>query len=116
MPDPQAPETFTRSKLDWAEKDSGDHARVLDVYRALLALRRARPELTNPWLTDQVVAVDEDARWIVVHRNTIRVACNLSDVTVEVPVTGEVLLAWGTPAVGATSTTVAAESFVVLAG
>ena len=116
VPDPQAPETFTRSKLDWSEKDAGDHARVLESYRALLALRRARPELTDPWLTDLEVTFDEDARWIVLHRSTIRVACNLSDVPVDVPVTGEVLLAWGTPVVGDTSTMLAGASFVVLAG
>jgi maltooligosyltrehalose trehalohydrolase len=40
VPDPQDPATFERSTLDWAERDSGDHARTLALYRALLALRR----------------------------------------------------------------------------
>ena len=120
VPDPQDPATFTRSKLDWSEREQGDHARVLGVYRALLALRRARPELTDPRLSALEVTFDESARWIVLHRNSfgprgVHIVGNLSNVTVEVPVTGEVLLAWGTPTVGATSSSVPGESFVVLA-
>ena len=33
VPDPQDPETFTRSKLNWAEAAEGDHARLLELYR-----------------------------------------------------------------------------------
>lgn len=46
IPDPQALETFTRSKLDWAERASGEHARVLATYRAALRLRREDPVLS----------------------------------------------------------------------
>ena len=48
VPDPQDPQSFERSKLDWAESSEGDHARLLDLYRALIALRRDRPDLTDP--------------------------------------------------------------------
>jgi len=48
VPDPQDPETFRRSKLDWSEASAGDHARLLELYRALARLRRERPELTDP--------------------------------------------------------------------
>lgn len=41
VPDPQDPETFERSKLDWRERESGDHARTLRLYRDLLTLRRS---------------------------------------------------------------------------
>ncbi len=41
IPDPQALETFERSKLVWGERDSGMHARVLETYRRLLQLRRS---------------------------------------------------------------------------
>ncbi|WP_438353860.1 malto-oligosyltrehalose trehalohydrolase [Microbacterium sp. CJ88] len=47
VPDPQDPETFRRSKLDWAEVADGEHARLLDLYRRLAALRRERPELRD---------------------------------------------------------------------
>jgi maltooligosyltrehalose trehalohydrolase len=40
IPDPQAEETFSRSKLLWQERDLAHHARTLALYRALLSLRR----------------------------------------------------------------------------
>ena len=51
VPDPQDPETFTRSKLDWSELSQEPHERLLAVHRALLALRRAHPDLVDPDLT-----------------------------------------------------------------
>ncbi|MDP3215104.1 MAG: malto-oligosyltrehalose trehalohydrolase, partial [Deltaproteobacteria bacterium] len=45
IPDPQAAETFARSRLRWDERGAEPHARVLALYRALLALRRADPVL-----------------------------------------------------------------------
>ena len=39
IPDPNAPETFARSKLDWSELDVGMHRAMLARYRQLLALR-----------------------------------------------------------------------------
>ena len=48
VPDPQDPETFERSKLDWSEPESGRHARVLAAYQRLIELRRSLPALTDP--------------------------------------------------------------------
>ena len=45
IPDPQAPETFARSKLRWDERERMPHAGVLALYRELLALRRDEPAL-----------------------------------------------------------------------
>jgi maltooligosyltrehalose trehalohydrolase len=45
VPDPQAPETFTRSKLDWNEAGKPEHAGVLALYRELLRLRAQEPLL-----------------------------------------------------------------------
>jgi maltooligosyltrehalose trehalohydrolase len=45
IPDPQAPETFARSKLDWTERDRMPHAGMLALHRALLHLRRTHPAL-----------------------------------------------------------------------
>jgi maltooligosyltrehalose trehalohydrolase len=53
IPDPQDPETFHRSTLDWSEPDRPGHREILDFYRRLIALRKARPELSDPRL-DQV--------------------------------------------------------------
>jgi maltooligosyltrehalose trehalohydrolase len=43
VPDPQAPETFQRSKLEWERQFQPPHARLRALYGALLALRRACP-------------------------------------------------------------------------
>jgi maltooligosyltrehalose trehalohydrolase len=47
VPDPQAAATFASSKLDWAERETGSHRRVLEAYRVLLALRRHDPVLSE---------------------------------------------------------------------
>ena len=47
LPDPQAPETFQRSKLRWAEQMAAAHAPVLRLYRDLIALRRQEPALRD---------------------------------------------------------------------
>lgn len=39
VPDPQAQETFERSRLDWSEREKSGHAQVLTLYRELLRLR-----------------------------------------------------------------------------
>lgn len=46
VPDPQDPDTFHRSKLDWDERQRGNHGLTLALYRALLALR---PTLSGPF-------------------------------------------------------------------
>ncbi|SNT21818.1 malto-oligosyltrehalose trehalohydrolase [Rhodococcoides kyotonense] len=117
IPDPQDPETFQRSKLDWSELGSGDHARLLDTYRGLLSLRKQYAELTDPWLENLTVDYDEDEQWIVVHRGSIRVACNLSPDPVTVPVGGTPLLSWEPPTSDETgsATRIPGYSFTILA-
>jgi maltooligosyltrehalose trehalohydrolase len=77
VPHPQDPDTFRRSTLDWKEPEGDEPAAVLDFYRKLIALRRTRAELTDPWLEHFGVSWDEAARWLVVARGTLRVAANL---------------------------------------
>jgi maltooligosyltrehalose trehalohydrolase len=47
-PDPQATETFERSKLDWSLREHGEHATLLALYRQLIALRRRLPAIAGP--------------------------------------------------------------------
>ena len=77
VPDPNAESTFTNSQLDWTELEHEPHATLLQVYRELIALRRAWPELSDPWLERVDVDFDEDARTVVLHRGRLRVATNL---------------------------------------
>ena len=47
IPDPQYPQTFLRSKLNWDESGAGEHARLLALYRDLIALRRSETDLAD---------------------------------------------------------------------
>jgi maltooligosyltrehalose trehalohydrolase len=114
VPDPQDPRTFEHSKLAWDEIDAGEHARLHDVYRGLIALRRAEPDFADPWLDHLGVDYDEDQRWIMLRRGAFAVACNLGTEAVSVPVTGEVVSASDEPAVGAEGTRLVGHSFAIL--
>jgi maltooligosyltrehalose trehalohydrolase len=85
VPDPQDPATFARSKLDWAQPAREPYASTLEWYRQLIALRRARPEITDPRLDRVRVDYDEDARWLVVHRGALRIAANLGGALARIP-------------------------------
>ncbi|HVX45128.1 MAG TPA: malto-oligosyltrehalose trehalohydrolase [Mycobacteriales bacterium] len=96
VPDPQDPQTFLRSKLDWDEVEDEPHAGVLDFYRRLIALRHERPELTHPALAAVEVQYDEDRDWLVLERGPLSVVVNLAAERQMVPLSGnavELLLA-----------------------
>ena len=114
IPDPQDPETFLRSKLNWDEIDDGDHGRLRHVYRDLIALRRNEPDLADPWLDHLRVDYDEAQRWIVMHRGALSIACNLGADPVTVPAGGDVVLAWGQPGVESAGTRLTGHSFAIL--
>jgi maltooligosyltrehalose trehalohydrolase len=78
VPDPQDPATFERSKLDWSELTKPGHAEILDLYKRLIALRRSRPELTDPRL-DQVQVWHGD-QYVAMRRGHLTVAANLAPV------------------------------------
>ncbi|MDQ0727547.1 malto-oligosyltrehalose trehalohydrolase [Microbacterium sp. W4I20] len=83
VPDPQDPATFERSHLDWSELSRPDHARLLNLYRELAALRRERPELTDPLLSATTVTTWEsdgtpDHRVYRIDRGDLSVLVNLS--------------------------------------
>jgi maltooligosyltrehalose trehalohydrolase len=62
VPDPQAAETFERSKLDWSELTRSPHDEILDWHRRLIALRAERiPRLSR---AKPKVRFDEKAQWL----------------------------------------------------
>lgn len=100
VPDPMDPATVARSRLDWAEPAQDGHREMLELYQALIRLRRERPELADPRLAGLVVQAAPDESWLVLHRGALRLACNFGAEEVTVPLggtAGEVLLSWGTP-------------------
>ena len=104
VPDPQDPQTFLRSKLEWAEAEQGGHARLLDLYRRLGALRRELPAITDPSFLTTEVRLDAVVGWLVLRRGPVTVAVNLggSPVTLgdgqsTLPFVGTVLLSTADP-------------------
>jgi maltooligosyltrehalose trehalohydrolase len=85
IPDPQAPETFERSKLDWSEPAQPAHADLLEWHRRLIELRQTEPSLTDGRLDGVHIRGDESERWLVVKRGPIIVACNLADIPRTIP-------------------------------
>jgi maltooligosyltrehalose trehalohydrolase len=79
VPDPQDPETFRRSRLDWAELAVGEHARLLEWYRRLIALRRSEPALADGRPAATSVESNTDEGWLVLHRGPLAVVINLGE-------------------------------------
>jgi maltooligosyltrehalose trehalohydrolase len=86
VPDPQAPETFEHSKLNWHERGEEPHAGLLAWHSRLIQLRREIPALSDGRLERVRTIFNESAKWFVVRRGPVAVACNLSNVAQRVPV------------------------------
>jgi maltooligosyltrehalose trehalohydrolase len=84
VPDPMDIATFERSKLDWSEAASGEHAEILELHKSLIALRRQHPELSDPSLENFSVEVADDDSWIVMHRGPFQVRVDFSDGSIDV--------------------------------
>jgi maltooligosyltrehalose trehalohydrolase len=99
VPDPQDPQTYLRSRLDWAQLDKPEHAEVLEFHRRLIALRKSRADLSDPRL-DRVEVVHGD-RFLVMRRGDTAVAANLAATSQRITLPGvvrSVLLSTGSGA------------------
>ncbi len=94
IPDPQAEETFQRSKLQWNLRNEGEHKALLDFYRELLSLRATVPSLANLSKDDQEVTLLKDKNVLFVRRwdgddaVCIAFSFNDADVSVTLPLPG----------------------------
>jgi maltooligosyltrehalose trehalohydrolase len=96
MIDPQDPAAYRSAVLDWREPSLPEHADTLALYRRLIELRAAEPDLQDDDLTNVSVDYDEAARWLVLQRGALCIAANLADTDQPLPVEpGEILLATG---------------------
>lgn len=95
IPDPQAPSTFLRSKLDWDERSHGEHARMLALHTQLLRLRREDPVLSRAGR--ESMTAEAQGPLLVVKRWTETAAralvANLGSEPASSPIYGPVLLA-----------------------
>lgn len=92
-PDPQAEETYTRSKLDWDKRAGGRHAALLALHRELLRLRREEPALGEGAAVDAVAF--EDTRALLVRSARDHAEAALVLVFGDAPVTLPLQLAAG---------------------
>ncbi len=118
IPDPQSPQTFVDSTLDWSELDQQRAQDLLAWHRDLIALRQRRLDLSDGRRDRVQVTYDEQRRWLVVRRGAVAVACNLAPDRQSIPLPAparHVLLASGEDTtVEPEAVQVAGESVAVL--
>ncbi len=93
VPDPQDPDTFRRSHLDWAELNVAPHAELFACYRELIRLRRREPELTRPDFGMLSADADDATGWFALHQGAIDVLVNLGTKPHRSPDSGTLLFA-----------------------
>ena len=69
MPDPQDPDTFYNSKLNWSEVNQPDHKEFLELYRRLLNFRRAalRNRARGQWrsrMRGKILQIEYESRHV----------------------------------------------------
>lgn len=88
-PDPQADETFLRSKIDWKRRETGRHRVLLELYRELFRLRRETPPLARPDRNRLEVRAAESSRLLSIRQWTesVEVCClfNFGDTDADAP-------------------------------
>jgi maltooligosyltrehalose trehalohydrolase len=87
VPDPNRFETFHASKLHWDELSETDHQEMLAWYKSLIALRRSLSALTTGRLDLTNALFDAEHGWLCLERGPVRVVCNFSRKTIEIPCT-----------------------------
>ncbi len=99
VPDPQDPATRDAAVLDRTERTHDDHARLLEWYRTLIALRRSSPDLASGDLADTDLTWsgpdDADGPWhglLDLRRGDAHVLINLDTTEHAVPLTPDVPL------------------------
>ncbi len=72
-PDPMSEETFRACKLNWDDREEGEHARFLSLYRRLITLRKAEivPRLSG--------MAGNSGRYELLGNRTLRVTWTLGD-------------------------------------
>jgi len=68
IPDPQAVETFHKSKIKWENRKSDKHKMLLGFYKCLIKLRKETPALSNLSKKDLRAYNVDDNKLIVLHR------------------------------------------------
>lgn len=75
VPDPQSPETFLQSKLDWSELNSPPHHDLYTWYREIIQERKQNASLA----AGMPLSLEQGDDWIAIRRTDIVVWCNFSE-------------------------------------
>jgi maltooligosyltrehalose trehalohydrolase len=84
IPNPEDPETFERSKLNWSEIHEGTHQCMFEWVKELIHLRRTKVALNDGDLGHLKVACREEDRLLVMERGPMRILANLGDDNVKI--------------------------------
>jgi maltooligosyltrehalose trehalohydrolase len=121
VPDPQLETTFLRSKLDWSERETFEHLRTLELYRAALELRERDPVLRQP--SETRVGISGSVLWVT-RRGPAGArlllfnpggACRLAEVAGHTADRAQLLLTTHPPLAGSSSFEIATSSASVFA-
>ncbi len=84
VPDPEAAETFERSKLDWREVHEGRHKEMLQWVKSLIAFRRATVDLNDGDFGHLEVSCSADGKGLTMQRGSVRVLMNVGEAEMQV--------------------------------
>ncbi len=76
IPDPGAVSTFEGSRIDWPNREKGEHAELLRWHEQLIALRRSSPGPVGGLLRSNEVSYDESGRWVAFTRGDLVIGCH----------------------------------------
>jgi maltooligosyltrehalose trehalohydrolase len=77
IPNPEDQDTFTKSKLNWAEAEEGLHKDMFEWTARLIHIRRNSISLNDGDRGHIKVTFDEDNKWLRMDRNLVSVFANL---------------------------------------
>ncbi len=86
IPDPEAPTTFTDSKLRWSEVHGGKYAEMLQWTKDLIQLRRSTVDLNDGDFGHLKVSCTEDGKGLTMVRGSVRVLMYIGEGTMRCPV------------------------------
>jgi maltooligosyltrehalose trehalohydrolase len=86
VPDPESPETYERSRLDWNEVCKDNHAEMLEWTKQLIHLRRATVDLNDGDLGHVEVECRVEDKSLTMRRRSVRVLANLGTTPVKMKV------------------------------
>jgi maltooligosyltrehalose trehalohydrolase len=76
VPDPEAMDTFERSKLNWSEIEQVDQAAMLAWTRSLIRFRRSSPSLNDGDMGHMSLRCSEEKCWLAMRRGDVEVFAN----------------------------------------